>query len=422
MDFIEELTWRGMLQEMVPGTKEWLKDTPRKGYIGFDPTADSLHIGSLSQIITLMHFQRHGHIPVVLIGGATGMIGDPTGKKQERPLLTEDEIRHNAECIRKQLEKFIDFDQGKAMMVNNYDWFKDMRLIDFIRDIGKHITINYMISKESVKTRMEYGLSFTEFTYQLIQGFDFLYLSRHYDCYMQMGGSDQWGNITTGLELIRRLDQKDAYALVTHLITKSDGNKFGKTEQGNVWLDRTKTSPYKFYQFWINLSDEDAAKMIKIFTLLPQEEISHLIDEHFQSPEKRILQKKLAEEITCLVHSKEDFLEARQASEILFGKEPIEALQKMNDQLIEEIFEGIPVFEVPLNELENVIPAPDFLAVYTKIFSSKGEARRMLQSGAVSVNKQKITPETTFDTRMLLKNKYILIQKGKKNYFLVKVH
>lgn len=292
MDFIEELTWRGMLQEMVPGTKEWLNDTPRKGYIGFDPTADSLHIGSLSQIITLMHFQRHGHIPVVLIGGATGMIGDPTGKKQERPLLTEDEIRHNAECIRKQLEKFIDFDQGKAMMVNNYDWFKDMRLIDFIRDIGKHITINYMISKESVKTRMEYGLSFTEFTYQLIQGFDFLYLSRHYDCYMQMGGSDQWGNITTGLELIRRLDQKDAYALVTHLITKSDGNKFGKTEQGNVWLDRTKTSPYKFYQFWINLSDEDAAKMIKIFTLLPQEEISHLIDEHFQSPEKRILQKK----------------------------------------------------------------------------------------------------------------------------------
>lgn len=422
MDFIEELTWRGMLQEMVPGTKEWLNDTPRKGYIGFDPTADSLHIGSLSQIITLMHFQRHGHIPVVLIGGATGMIGDPTGKKQERPLLTEDEIRHNAECIRKQLEKFIDFDQGKAMMVNNYDWFKDMRLIDFIRDIGKHITINYMISKESVKTRMEYGLSFTEFTYQLIQGFDFLYLSRHYDCYMQMGGSDQWGNITTGLELIRRLDQKDAYALVTHLITKSDGNKFGKTEQGNVWLDRTKTSPYKFYQFWINLSDEDAAKMIKIFTLLPQEEISHLIDEHFQSPEKRILQKKLAEEITCLVHSKEDFLEARQASEILFGKEPIEALQKMNDQLIEEIFEGIPVFEVPLNELENVIPAPDFLAVYTKIFSSKGEARRMLQSGAVSVNKQKITPETKFDTSMLLKNKYILIQKGKKNYFLVKVH
>lgn len=422
MDFIEELTWRGMLQEMVPGTKEWLNDTPRKGYIGFDPTADSLHIGSLSQIITLMHFQRHGHIPVVLIGGATGMIGDPTGKKQERPLLTEDEIRHNAECIRKQLEKFIDFDQGKAMMVNNYDWFKDMRLIDFIRDIGKHITINYMISKESVKTRMEYGLSFTEFTYQLIQGFDFLYLSRHYDCYMQMGGSDQWGNITTGLELIRRLDQKDAYALVTHLITKSDGNKFGKTEQGNVWLDRTKTSPYKFYQFWINLSDEDAAKMIKIFTLLPQEEISHLIDEHFQSPEKRILQKKLAEEITCLVHSKEDFLEARQASEILFGKEPIEALQKMNDQLIEEIFESIPVFEVPLNELENVIPAPDFLAVYTKIFSSKGEARRMLQSGAVSVNKQKITPETKFDTSMLLKNKYILIQKGKKNYFLVKVH
>lgn len=422
MDFIEELTWRGMLQEMVPGTKEWLNDTPRKGYIGFDPTADSLHIGSLSQIITLMHFQRHGHIPVVLIGGATGMIGDPTGKKQERPLLTEDEIRHNAECIRKQLEKFIDFDQGKAMMVNNYDWFKDMRLIDFIRDIGKHITINYMISKESVKTRMEYGLSFTEFTYQLIQGFDFLYLIRHYDCYMQMGGSDQWGNITTGLELIRRLDQKDAYALVTHLITKSDGNKFGKTEQGNVWLDRTKTSPYKFYQFWINLSDEDAAKMIKIFTLLPQEEISHLIDEHFQSPEKRILQKKLAEEITCLVHSKEDFLEARQASEILFGKEPIEALQKMNDQLIEEIFESIPVFEVPLNELENVIPAPDFLAVYTKIFSSKGEARRMLQSGAVSVNKQKITPETKFDTSMLLKNKYILIQKGKKNYFLVKVH
>lgn len=419
MSFIEELTWRGMLHEMSPGTAEWLKEKPRKGYIGFDPTSDSLHIGNLVPIMTLLHFQRHGHIPVALLGGATGMVGDPSGKSQERKLLSEEEIQHNLVCIRKQLEKFIDFSHGKAVLLNNYEWYKNMSLLEFIRDVGKHISVNYMMAKDSVQKRLDTGMSFTEFTYQLIQGYDFYRLCIDHDCCLQMGGSDQWGNITTGIELIRRKSGREAYALVTRLITKADGSKFGKTESGNVWLDPNKTSPYKFYQFWINTSDDDAGRFIRIFTLLDQDTIKSLEREHQSSPEKRVLQKTLAKEITTLVHSPHLYEEAAQASEVLFGNATIEKIKGLPEKILQEIFEGLPTFHIARTKLEQGISCVDLLSVETSVFPSKSEARRMLQSNGVSINKNKISIGHVVDTSHLLNHKYLLIQKGKKNHYLI---
>jgi tyrosyl-tRNA synthetase len=423
-DFVEELRWRGMLHDIMPGTEELLKKEMVAGYIGFDPTADSLHIGSLSQIMTLLHFQKAGHKPIALVGGATGMVGDPSGKSAERNLLDETVLNHNLACVKKQLEKFLDFSAGanSAEIANNYDWFKNFSFLDFIRDVGKHISVSYMLAKDSVKNRMETGISFTEFTYQLVQGFDFYYLWKHKNCKLQMGGSDQWGNIVTGTELIRRKDGGEAFALTTQLITKSDGGKFGKTESGNVWLDAQKTTPYQFYQFWLNVADDDAKKYIRIFTLFPKEEIEKIEAEHNAAPHLRLLQKALAKDITIRVHSEKDYEFALESSEILFGKGTKDSLLKLSDSDIQSVFDGVPQVDVPRSEIEKGIPLVDFLVDHTKIFPSKGEARKMLAGGGVQINKEKVEDVNLMvNASSLIKNKYILAQKGKKNYYLIKI-
>ncbi len=420
-NFVEELRWRGMVHDMMPGTEEYLMKGPAKGYIGFDPTADSLHIGHLVQIMTLVHFQRCGHIPIALVGGATGMVGDPSGRSEERNLLTREQLEHNLAGIKKQLEKFIDFDAAgnAAIMVNNYDWFKGYEFLDFIRDIGKHITINYMLAKDSVQKRLENGMSFTEFSYQLVQGYDFYWLYKNMGCRLQMGGSDQWGNIVTGTELIRRKDGGEAYALTTPLLKKADGTKFGKTASGALWLDPQKTTPYAFYQYWINTADEDAANFIRIFTTLEKEEIEALVEEHNKAPHLRVLQKALAKDITIRVHSEADYQAAVEASEILFGRGTTEMLGRLDEATLLNVFEGVPQFQISHTALERGIPAADFLAVSTAVFPSKGEARRMMKDGGVSINKARISEETVVNTSHLLQGKYILVQKGKKNYYLV---
>lgn len=423
MNFVEELKWRGLLYDIMPGTEELLSKEKVTGYIGFDPTADSLHIGSLVPIILLVHFQRYGHKPIALVGGATGMIGDPTGKTEERKFLSKEILDYNLECIKKQLSKFLDFSKGSssAEIVNNYDWYKEMSILEFLREAGKHITVNYMMAKDSVKNRLETGISFTEFSYQLIQGYDFYWLYLNKNCKLQMGGSDQWGNITTGVELIRRKCNGEAYALTAPLIQRSDGKKFGKSEEGNIWLDPQKTSPYKFYQYWLNVSDEDAEKYIKIFTFLNYDEIKALIEEHKLKPENRVLQKKLAEELTIWVHSKEDFLKAVQASEILFGNATLDTLKSLDENTLLNIFEGVPIFELPYDEILKGIDILELLVTKSTIFPSKGEVRRTIQGGGLSINKEKITStEMKLTKNNLLNNKYILVQKGKKNYYLIK--
>jgi tyrosyl-tRNA synthetase len=425
MNFIEELQWRGMIQDIMPGTEEQLKKEMTSAYIGFDPTADSLHIGSLVPILLLVHLQKAGHKPFALVGGATGMVGDPSGKSEERNLLSEEVLNHNLNCVKKQLEKFLDFDTGKpnaAEMVNNYDWFKDFSFLHFIRDVGKHITVNYMMAKDSVKKRLEgeSGMSFTEFTYQLVQGYDFYWLYKNKNCKLQMGGSDQWGNIVTGTELIRRKAGGEAFAFTCPLITKADGGKFGKTEKGNVWLDAKKTSPYQFYQFWLNASDEDAKKWIKIFTLLPKDEIENLLSEHETAPHQRALQKKIAQEVTTFVHSKEDYEFAVKASEILFSNDTAEILQSLNEEQLLQVLEGVPTVEVSKQQIAEGYDLVSFLA-NTQIFPSKGEARKMWQGGGISINKIKVNAEKALiNNDDLLQEKYLLIQKGKKNYYLVK--
>ncbi len=422
-DFIQEMKWRGMIHNIMPGTEEQLKKEQTTAYIGFDPTADSLHIGSLVQIMTLVHFQEAGHKPIALLGGATGMVGDPSGKSKERNLLSREILEQNLKGVKKQLGKFLDFSQGSnaAVMVNNYDWFKDFLFLDFIRDIGKHISINYMLAKDSVKSRLETGMSFTEFTYQLVQGYDFYYLYKHHNCKIQLGGSDQWGNIVTGTELIRRLAGGEAYAITTPLIKKADGTKFGKTEGGNVWLDKKRTSPYKFYQYWINAADEDARNYIRIFTLKSREEIDSLEKEHEKAPHLRILQKALAEDITARVHSKEELDNAIRASQILFGKSTTEALNSIDEETLLSVFEGVPRIRVDKETLSRSPNVTDLLSEVTKgqIFPSKGEARRMIKGGGVSINKVRVTsPESLPDVK-LLRDKYLLVQRGKKNYFLI---
>lgn len=427
MNFIDEIKWRGMLHDMMPGTEEQLAKELTTAYLGIDPTADSLHIGHLCGVMMLRHFQRCGHKPIALIGGATGMIGDPSGKSAERNLLDEETLRHNQACIQKQLEKFLDFHSdapNAAEMVNNYDWMKDFTFLDFARNVGKLITVNYMMAKDSVKKRLngEYsnGMSFTEFTYQLLQGYDFVHLYETKNCKIQMGGSDQWGNITTGTELIRRMNGGEAFALTCPLITKSDGGKFGKTESGNIWLDKKYTSPYKFYQFWLNVGDEDAAKYIKIFTSIEKAECEALIAEHAQAPHLRLLQKRLAKEVTVMVHSEAEYEAAVEASNILFGNATAETLHKIDEETLLAVFEGVPQYEVSKNELEAGIRPLDLLAEKTQIFPSKGEARKTIQAGGVSVNKEKLTDiEQNIDANALLNDRYILVQKGKKNYFLI---
>lgn len=421
--FIHELKWRGMLHDMMPGTEELLDREQVSAYIGFDPTADSLHVGNLVQIMTLLHFQRAGHKPFALVGGATGMVGDPSGKSQERNLLDENALRHNESCIRKQLEKILDFTPGKnaAELVNNYDWFKDFKLLDFVRDVGKHISVNYMMAKDSVKNRLETGMSFTEFTYQLIQGFDFYYLWKNKGIKMQMGGSDQWGNIVTGTELIRRKGAGEAWALTTQLIKKSDGTKFGKTESGNIWLDPAKTSPYAFYQFWLNASDEDAKQYLRIFSIKGKEELDQMIRSHEEAPHLRSLQKAIGAEITERVHSKGDLDSVLEATEILFGKGTTDALKKLDEKTFLSVFEGVPVSVVLKKDLVAGIPMIDFLTISTGIFPSKNEARKMILGGGVSINKEKMeNADATISSTFLLNEKYILVQKGKKNYFLVR--
>ena len=419
MNFVQELKWRGMIHDIMPKTEEFVKENKISGYIGFDPTSDSLHIGSLVQIMTLVLFQKHGHKPYILVGGATGMVGDPSGKSKERNLLDEKTLSHNLVCVQKQLEKFLDFNCGEnsAEVVNNYDWFKEFNFLEFIRDVGKHIPVNYMMAKDSVKSRLESGMSFTEFSYQLVQGYDFYWLWKHKNCKVQLGGSDQWGNIVTGTELIRRKGEGKAFAVTTPLIKKADGGKFGKTETGNIWLDKTKTSPYKFYQFWLNSSDEDSKNYIKIFTLKSQEEIKHLTTEHEDAPHLRILQKAIAEEVTTRVHSSEDLDMAMKASNILFGKSTADDLKSLDEETFLSVFEGVPQFEISKSDLP--LDVLDLVAEKTYIFSSKGEARRMIKSNAVSINKEKINEDVQLSENNLLNGKYILAQKGKKNYFLI---
>ncbi len=427
MDFIEELTWRGMVHSMMPGTEEQLKKEMTTAYLGIDPTADSLHIGHLCGVMMLRHFQRCGHKPLALVGGATGMIGDPSGKSAERNLLDEETLRHNQNAIKAQLAKFLDFESdapNRAELVNNYDWTKDVTFLDFAREIGKHITVNYMMAKDSVKKRLNGeardGLSFTEFTYQLLQGFDYLTLYKDKGCRLQLGGSDQWGNITTGTELIRRKLGGEAYALTCPLITKADGGKFGKTESGNVWLDPKRTSPYKFYQFWLNVSDQDAEKYLKIFTFLTKEEIEELAAEHAANPGGRPMQKRLAKELTEMVHSKEDYEAAVAASEILFSNKAADALRQLDEATLLDVFEGVPRFTISREELQAGIPVLELLAVKTGVFPSKAEARKMIQGGGLSVNKEKLgDPAATIDAGALLGDKYIHIQKGKKNHYLL---
>ena len=422
MNFVEEMKWRGMIHDIMPGTEEQLQKELTSAYIGFDPTADSLHIGSLVQIMTLVHLQRAGHKPLALVGGATGMVGDPSGKSKERNLLSEEVLAHNLSCVQKQLARFLDFDCGdnSAEIVNNYDWFKDFNFLDFIRDVGKHISINYMMAKDSVKSRLETGMSFTEFTYQLVQGYDFYHLYTEKNCKLQLGGSDQWGNIVTGTELIRRKARGEAFAITTPLIKKADGTKFGKTEGGNVWLDAERTSPYKFYQYWLNASDEDAKTYIKIFTLLSKEEIDSLIAEHDTAPHQRLLQKTLGKDVTVRVHGEEAYQRAIEASEILFGKDTAEQLKTIEERDLLDIFEGVPQFEVSKADIDKGIEIIDLLAQKTQVFSSNGDARRMLKSNAVSINKLKVTADKIVDAGALLNDKYVLVQKGKKNYFLLK--
>ena len=425
MNLIEELRWRGMLQDIMPGTEEQLNREMTSAYIGFDPTADSLHIGSLVPILLLVHLQRAGHKPFALVGGATGMVGDPSFKAEERKMLDETILQQNLAGIRAQLSKYLDFNPAlpnAAELVNNYDWFKDISFLDFIRDVGKHITVNYMMSKDSVRKRIEgdSGISFTEFTYQLIQGYDFYWLYKNRHCKLQMGGSDQWGNITTGTELIRRMGGGEAFAFTCPLLTKSDGGKFGKTEKGNVWLDPAKTSPYQFYQFWLNASDEDAAKWIRIFTFLTRDEIEQLISEHQQAPHLRLLQKKLSEEITSFVHGRHEFEFAVKASEILFGNATTDVLQSLNEDQLLQVMDGVPTHDYALSAFEAGADIVGFLAD-TGIFPSKGEARKMVQSGGISINKSKVEGiETKLTPANFLNGKYLLVQKGRKNYYLVR--
>lgn len=427
MNFVDELTWRGMIHDMMPGTREQLEKEMTTAYVGIDPTADSLHIGHLVGVMMLKHLQLCGHKPIALIGGATGMIGDPSGKSQERNLLDEPTLRHNQECIKKQLARFLDFESdipNAAEMVNNYDWMKDFSFLEFIRDIGKHITVNYMMSKDSVKKRIgeegSAGMSFTEFSYQLVQGTDFLHLYREKNCKLQMGGSDQWGNITTGTELIRRKEGGEAFAMTCPLITKADGTKFGKTESGNVWLDPALTSPYKFYQFWLNTSDEDAERYVKIFTLLSKAEVDDLVRRHRESPHLRELQKVLAENITTMVHSQADYEMAVEASRILFGSGTAESLRKLDEQTFLSVFEGVPQYRISRSELEAGINVLDLLTERAPVFPSKGELRRTIQGNGLNINKEKVAgQEVLIDGSYLIGEKFILIQKGKKNYFLL---
>ncbi len=427
INFVEELTWRGMINNIMPGTEEQLKKEMTSAYVGIDPTADSLHIGHLVSIMMLKHFQRAGHRPIALIGGATGMIGDPSMKSQERVLIDEATLRHNQEAIGRQLAKFLDFDSdapNHAILVNNYDWMKDYSFLNFIRDVGKHITVNYMMAKDSVKKRLaanaDHGMSFTEFSYQLLQGYDFLHLYEAEGCKLQMGGSDQWGNITTGTELIRRMNGGEAFAITCPLITKADGGKFGKTESGNVWLDPARTSPYKFYQFWLNVSDADAAKYIKIFTDLPKEEIEALEAEQAADPGMRPLQKRLAKEITIMVHSEKDYEMAVEASQILFSNKAQDILHRIDEDTLLSVFEGVPQFEVSRDLIEAGTPLINLLVENAAVFPSKGEMRKLTQGGGVSINKEKLAdPNMPASTDMLLNDKYILAQRGKKNYYLL---
>ena len=427
MNFVEELKWRGMIHNMMPGTEEQLEKEMTSAYLGIDPTADSLHIGHLVGVMMLRHFQRAGHRPIALVGGATGMIGDPSMKSQERVLIDEVTLRHNQECIGRQLAKFLDFESeapNKALLVNNYDWMKDYGFLNFIRDIGKHITVNYMMAKDSVKKRLgsdsQHGMSFTEFSYQLLQGYDFLHLYQEYGVRLQMGGSDQWGNITTGTELIRRIEGGEAYALTCPLITKADGGKFGKTESGNVWLDPKRTSPYKFYQFWLNVSDADAEKYIKIFTALPKEEIDALVAEQQADPGQRPLQKRLAKEITTMVHSAEDYEMAVEASQILFSNKAADVLHRIDEDTLLAVFEGVQQFRVSKAQIEEGVPAINLLAELTQVFASKGEMRKLTQGGGVSINKEKLVDaNAVISADQLLNGKYLLAQRGKKNYYLI---
>nr|WP_320113711.1 tyrosine--tRNA ligase [uncultured Desulfuromonas sp.] len=427
MNFVEELTWRGMIHDIMPGTEEQLQKEMTSAYVGIDPTADSLHIGHLVSVMMLKHFQLAGHKPIALVGGATGMIGDPSGKSAERNLLDEKTLRHNEDCIKKQLAKFLDFESdaaNAAELVNNYDWMKEFSFLEFIRDIGKHITVNYMMAKDSVKKRLseesKVGLSFTEFTYQLVQGTDFLHLYREKNCKLQMGGSDQWGNITTGTELVRRKEAGEAFALTCPLITKADGGKFGKTESGNVWLDAKLTTPYKFYQFWLNVSDEDAEKYIKIFTLLGKDEVASLVAEQKAAPHERPLQKRLAKEVTCMVHSEEEYDKAVEASQILFGKATTESLAKLDKETFLSVFDGVPKFEVPRAKIDAGVPVVELLAAETAAFPSKGELRRTIKGNGLSLNKAKVTDqEYLVSEKDLINGAYILVQKGKKNYYII---
>ncbi|CAD5258336.1 MULTISPECIES: tyrosine--tRNA ligase [unclassified Imperialibacter] len=425
IDFIEELKWRGMLNDMMPGTEDQLKKEMTSAYIGFDPTAASLHIGNLATIMLLVHLQRAGHKPYALVGGATGMIGDPSGKSEERNLLDEDTLRKNQEGIKVQLEKFLAFDSGKnaAVMVNNYDWFKKFGFLEFLRDAGKHITVNYMMAKDSVRNRLETGLSFTEFSYQLLQGYDFYHLYTEHQVKLQMGGSDQWGNITTGTEFIRRKASGEAYALTTPLVTKADGTKFGKSEGGNVWLDPEMTSPYKFYQFWLNCSDDDSHRLIRVFTLLGKEEIEKLEKEHAEAPHLRIMQQAIAKDVTTRVHSEADYNMAVKASSILFGKDVTAELEEIDEKTLLQVFEGVPMVEITRTTLDSAATITDLLSTETnsEIFTSKGEARKMIQQGGVSINKLKATDANEKPAYKLLQGKYLLCQKGKKNYYLIKV-
>lgn len=421
-NFVEELRWRGMIHDIMPGTEEQFLKQTATAYVGFDPTADSLHIGHLVGIMMLSHLQRSGHRPIVLLGGATGMIGDPSFKSQERKLLTLEEIQHNQACIKKQLSRFMDFEteaENKALVLNNYDWNSKWSFLDFIRDVGKHITVNYMMAKDCVKKRIETGLSFTEFSYQLLQAYDFKYLYENYGCKLQMGGSDQWGNITCGTELIRRTLSGEAFAMTCPLITKADGTKFGKTEKGNVWLDAEKTSPYAFYQFWLNVSDDDAKKFIRIFTFLTKDEIEALEKQHDEAPNLRILQKALAKDITIRVHGEEEYNKAVEASEILFGKGTTDTLKRLDSATFLSVFEGVPTFEVSKEEILQGINIVDLLAEKTQILASKGEVRRALKENSLSVNKEKVKEDFVTSNNDLLNEKYILVQKGKKNYFII---
>lgn len=422
-NFIEELKWRGMIHDIMPGTEEALLKQVSAGYIGFDPTADSLHVGHLVQIMTLVHFQRAGHKPYALVGGATGMVGDPSGKSQERNLLDAETLQHNVACVKKQLEAFLDFNSGSnaAEMVNNYDWFEKMSFLDFIRDVGKHISVNYMMAKDSVKKRLETGMSFTEFSYQLVQGYDFYYLNQHHNCILQLGGSDQWGNIVTGTELIRRKAGGEAYAVTTPLIKKADGTKFGKTESGSVWLDPEKTSPYAFYQFWLNASDTDSANYIRIFTLKSKDEIEALEAEHAEAPHLRVLQKAIAEDITTRVHGAAALQTAIAASNILFGKSTADDLRSLSEKDFFSVFEGVPQASVSISDFQNGLSIVEALAAKTGFLSSNGEARRELKANAVSVNKEKVAEDYILSTQDLINDRYVLLGKGKKNNYILRV-